>query len=53
MGGPRAATKAKQPLLPAKIPQSAVKTSEAVEDTDEEEVTDEMMNVAYTRFEFQ
>ena len=53
LGGPRAATKVKQPLLPAKIPQSAVKTSEAAEDTDEEEVTDEMMNVAYTRSEFQ
>ena len=52
LGGPRTATMVKQPLLPAKLPQSAVKTSEAAKDTDEEEVTDEMMNVAYTSSEF-
>ena len=51
LGGPRTAVKSKQPLLPNKIPQSAVRLSEADADTEEEEVTEEMMNVAYTRFE--
>ena len=50
-GGPRTAVKNKQPLLPNKVPQSAVKLCEADADTDEDEVTDEMMNVAYTRYE--
>merc|ERR1712179_617232 len=50
LGGPRTAVKNKQPLLPNKVPQSAVKLCEADADTDEDEVTDEMMNVAYTRY---
>merc|ERR1719369_547220 len=46
----RTSVKVKQPLLP-KVTQSATKSAVTeVDENEEEEITDEMMNIAYTRY---